>query len=94
MVSCREFFIHPKGTYMISQSTKTLCRKSLAFELEHVEWNITYAKAKVAYHWEHSDKASPINTAFHFESLNTWKNDLRKNRKYAAKLRKSLKELK
>lgn len=79
---------------MISQSTKTLARKSLAFELEHIEWNITYAKAKVAYHWERSDKANPISTLHDFEALNMWKNDLRKCRKSAAKLRKALKELK
>jgi len=79
---------------MISQSTKTIARKSLAFELEHTEWNITYAKAKVAYHWERSDKASPVTTEYHFEQLNIWKNDLRKCREYAAKLRKALKELK
>jgi len=79
---------------MISQSTKAITRRVLAMHLNHVEWNITYAKAKVAYHWEHSDKANPIDTAYHFENLNMWKNDLRKCRKSAAALRKALKELK
>ena len=79
---------------MISQSSKVLARKALAFDLSHLEWCITYAKAKVAYHWEHSDKANAIDTAYQFEQLNIWKNDLRKNRKAASKIRKALKELK
>jgi len=79
---------------MISQSTKTIARKNLAYDLNCIEWNMIYAKAKVAYHWEHADKANPVDTAWHFESLNMWKNDLRKSRKSAASIRKALKELK
>jgi hypothetical protein len=79
---------------MISQSTKTLARKALAFDLSHIEWCITYAKAKVAYHWERSDNAWPQGTKHDFKQLNIWKNDLRKNRKAAALIRKALKELK
>ena len=79
---------------MISQSTKAHARKAFACMLNGIEWQIIFAKAKVSYHWEHSDKANPIDTAYHFEQLNMWKNDLRKSRKTAATLRKALKELK
>jgi hypothetical protein len=79
---------------MISQATKHYARSSLTHMLNAVEWQITYAKAKVAYHWERSDASKPETTAYHFHELNLWKNDLRKSRKNASKLRKALKELK
>ena len=79
---------------MISQSTKHYARSSLTHMLRAIEWQITYAKAKIAYHWEHSDKANPIDTAYQFEQLNLWKTDIRKSRKAAASIRKALKELK
>jgi hypothetical protein len=79
---------------MISQSTKVLARKQLVWALNVIELNIAYDKAKIAYHWEHSDKNNAIDTSYHFEQLNLWKNDIRKNRKSAASTRKALKELK
>ena len=79
---------------MISQSTKVHARKALAHMLMSIEWQITYAKAKVAFHWERSDKSKSGTTSFHFQELNLWKNDLRKSRKIASTIRKALKELK
>jgi hypothetical protein len=79
---------------MISHSTKHYARSSLTHMLNAIEWQITYAKAKVAYHWERSDKARPMDTGYHFHELNLWKNDLRKSRKNASQIRKALKELK
>ena len=79
---------------MISHSTRTYARSSLAHMLSAIEWQTTYAKAKIAYHWEHSDKANPVETSYHFEELNLWKTDIRKSRKAASAIRKALKELK
>jgi len=79
---------------MISHSARVLARQALAKELSDTEDNICCDKAMVTKYYEHCDVVIAEITAQAFSHLNFWKQELRKDRNKAARIRKALKELK
>jgi hypothetical protein len=78
----------------LSNSSKQALLSVVKDTITSEELYLNYVKTQTKYFYEHSDANNPEETAFYFEKLNEYRNEVRLAKKRIKKLAQTSKELK